>query len=193
VKNILLTGKPKSGKSTLLRKLIAKIPNKVGFVTNEVVENEGRVGFEIETSSGERTLLAHINFDKSQSVGKYGLNLNNLNEVLPTVENFKDEVLYLDEIGEMELKSEPFVELTRKYLDSENLCIATITSVYEDDFTREVKNRDDVTLFEIMEDNRDGVYEDVLKFLKEKSGIKILVSPNLSKTVLTSSTTSPNF
>ncbi len=166
VKNILLTGKPKSGKTTLLRKIIAQIPNKVGFVTNEIRKDDVRVGFEIETYSGERTVLAHIDFDKSHSVNKYGLNLDNLNKILPSVANFKDEILYLDEIGQMELQSQDFVLLAKKYLDAENICLTTLTSVYEDDFTKEVRERDNVIIYEITEENREKIYEEILCMLR---------------------------
>jgi nucleoside-triphosphatase len=170
VKNILLTGKPKSGKSTLLRKLIAKIPNKVGFLVNEILENGNRVGFEMETHLGEKAVIAHVGYEKEQSVGKYGIDINKLNELLP-VSFFENEILYLDEIGQMQLQSVQFIELTKKYLNSGNICVATISFVYEHPFILEVKGRDDVTVFEINEDNRDKVYEEILKFLEEKSGI----------------------
>jgi nucleoside-triphosphatase len=166
VKNILFTGKPKSGKTTLLRKIIAQIPNKVGFVTNEMRKDVVRVGFEIETHAGEKSVLAHVDFDKSLSVGKYGLNLDNLNKLLPSVEVFENEVLYLDEIGQMELQSQDFVQLARKYLDAKNICLATLTSVYEDGFTKEVRRRDDVTIYEITEENRDNLYEEILRKLR---------------------------
>jgi nucleoside-triphosphatase len=125
----------------------------------------------METHLGEKAVIAHIEYEKEQCVGKYGIDLNKLNELLPSVSFFKDEILYLDEIGQMQLQSEQFIEQTKKYLDSENICIATISSVYEHPFILEVKNRDDVTLFEITENNRNQVYEDILKFLEEKSGI----------------------
>ena len=63
IKNILITGKPKSGKSTLLKKLIREIPSPHGFITNEMTENGQRYGFEIETSAGEKFTLAQVNFE----------------------------------------------------------------------------------------------------------------------------------
>ena len=39
---------PKSGKSTFLKKLISNFENKVGFVTNEIREDDEKIGFEIE-------------------------------------------------------------------------------------------------------------------------------------------------
>ena len=72
-KNILLTGQPKSGKSTLLKKIIEDMQNKVGFVTNEILEMEGRIGFEIETSQGEKAIIAHIGLDTPNKVSRYSV------------------------------------------------------------------------------------------------------------------------
>jgi len=100
-KNIIITGEPKSGKSTLLKKLIADIPSGVGFVTNEMLGENGRVGFEIETYAKQKTILAHVDFETPNKVSKYFVNVNNLETILPSVSHFDNSnVLYLDEIGQ---------------------------------------------------------------------------------------------
>lgn len=48
--NILITGLPQSGKTTLLKTILTDFPQKTGFFTNEIRENGTRTGFEIETS-----------------------------------------------------------------------------------------------------------------------------------------------
>jgi len=48
--NILITGLPQSGKTTLLKSLLKNHPQKTGFFTHEMRENGTRTGFEIETS-----------------------------------------------------------------------------------------------------------------------------------------------
>ncbi len=48
--NILIVGLPKSGKTTLLKTILENYPKKTGFFTNEIRENDMRIGFEIETS-----------------------------------------------------------------------------------------------------------------------------------------------
>jgi nucleoside-triphosphatase THEP1 len=50
-KNILITGMPRSGKSTLLKNIISRIEDKVGFITHEIRKNGERTGFEIETNT----------------------------------------------------------------------------------------------------------------------------------------------
>ena len=166
-KNILITGLPKSGKSTLLKKVISNYEKKVGFVTNEIREGNERIGFVIETYLGEKSVLADINFKTKFKVSRYFVNVKNLNSIIPKVAKFNNEdLLFLDKIGQMELFSKKFRKLTLKYLDSSNICIATLSKVYNEKFIEQIKNRKDVILVEISEENRD---------LKEKY-IKILIS-----------------
>ncbi len=167
-KNILITGKPKSGKSTLLRKLISTIPNKVGFVTNEILGEDGRVGFEIETSAGHTAVLAHIDFQTEEKVSKYSVDIRNLESMLPEVSDFeKGDLLYLDEIGQMQLFSEKFKELVVQYLDSPNTCLATLSYVFEDDFTKQIKERGDIVLIEISAEDREEKGEFITQLLKK--------------------------
>ncbi len=155
-KNILITGKPKSGKSTLLRNLVSNIPDKVGFITNEIRNESGRVGFEIETNLGHKTILAHIDFKTPHKVSKYFVDVEKLDSIIPEVSRFgKDDLLYLDEIGQMELFSEAFKKLVLTFLNSENTCLATISAVYEDNFTQTIKKRKDIILVEISAEDRE--------------------------------------
>ena len=147
---------PKSGKSTLLKKVISGLENKVGFVTNEIRENGERIGFEIETHLGEKTTLADANFQTDFQVSKYFVDIDNLDKIIPKVSEFNNKnILFLDEIGQMQLFSESFKNLVLKYFDSPNTCIATVSKIYSDEFIDKIKKRNDVILIEITEENRD--------------------------------------
>jgi len=155
-KNILITGMPRSGKSTLLKKIIQQFDNKVGFVTNEVRKDGERIGFEIETNAGEKSMLANVDFKTNFKVSRYFVDIENLDLMISKVENFeKNDFLFLDEIGQMELFSEKFKVLVEKYLDSTNICIATLSKIYSDEFIEDIKRRNDIFLIEITEENRD--------------------------------------
>ncbi len=162
--NLIIRGIPKTGKSTLLKKTISDYENKIGFVTNEVRKNGERIGFEIETHSGEKSILAHVDLKSDFKVSKYFVNIANLDAIIPTVIKFnKNDLLFLDEIGQMELFSEKFKELTLQYLDSSNTCIATLSKVYSDNFTDQIKARKDVIIIEITKEN----HEEKSKYIKD--------------------------
>jgi nucleoside-triphosphatase THEP1 len=176
-KNILITGVPKSGKSTLLRKVIVEIPKKVGFVTNEILGENGRVGFEIETSTGQKATLSHVDFQTNIKVGKYFVDTDALKSVLPGVANFdSDDILYLDEVGEMQLHSEKFRALVHQYLDSKNTCLMTVSKVFQSDFIEELKGREDVLFVEVTAETRDERIEFVRLFLTKIQKAKGYVS-----------------
>lgn len=164
IKNILITGMPGSGKSTILDKVISKHTKKVGFVTREMRKGKDREGFEIETHAGDKIVFAHLSFNTRYKVSKYFVNIDNLESFLPKVSKFrKEEILYLDEVGQMQLFSEDFKELVLKYLDSDNISILTVSKIYDDEFIKSIRNREDVILIEINTENRD--YQ--LKFIKD--------------------------
>ena len=167
--NIILTGMPGSGKSTLLARLVEKIPKKRGFLTREILNEEGqRVGFECVGDNDYTQRLAHVDFkdpiNHQKRVGKYGVFVKGF-EAFINQRRFSDfsegEILYLDEIGQMQLYSEKFRELARAYLDSENLFLGTLSELYHNDFTEEIRNRKDVDIFEITPENRDCVLREL--------------------------------
>lgn len=155
-KNILITGKPRSGKSTLLEHAVERIEPKVGILVKELRENGERIAFEMVTHQNNRAIFCDTRVETPHKIGRYFFNLPNLEAMLPSVSHFEhNDFLYLDEIGQMQLLSAKFKDLTLKFLDSSNTCLATISYIYEDDFTRMVKERKDVILVEITEENRE--------------------------------------
>lgn len=155
---ILITGRPAVGKSTLLAKLLANcsLESKHGFLTEEVRDEEGaRVGFSLLSDTEETISLARIDKPTTYPVGKYYVDLVRFEAFLKSLELVKPEsLLYLDEIGQMQLLSPQFKELVEKYLDADNHFIGTITSVYKDEFVENIKSRRDVLTCEITPDNR---------------------------------------
>lgn len=167
LKNILITGVPKSGKSTVLKRVIEKISDKTGFLTSEIKENNIRTGFEIEASNDKKEILASVNFKTNIKVSKYCVKPENLDIIIPEISKFDEkDILYIDEIGQMELYSEKFKELVNKYLNSENTCICTLSKVFKSDFIDKIKRRTDLILIEINPENRE--YQ--LKFINALIG-----------------------
>lgn len=159
---VLLTGQPRSGKTTLMAKLIGRVANKQGFVTEEIREDGERVGFKLVSADGREAVLAHINIQSDYQVSRYFVDVKALDEFIEPLFDFEDDqLLYIDEIGQMELFSDKFKELVDKYLSASNKFLGTITSVYSDEFVDGVKNRNDIELIEVTPDNRDALVDEL--------------------------------
>lgn len=154
-KNILITWLPKSGKTTLLKSILADFDAKVWFWTDEIRIDGRRVGFGVVPSVWEKSILAHINNQGPLKVGKYWVDIQALDWIIPGIDQYTPaDILYIDEIGEMELYSPSFRGLVSSYLNSWNVCIMTLSEVFNDDFTRKIRCRDDIILVKITEENR---------------------------------------
>jgi len=150
----------------LLHKLINQIRNKTGFITEEIRENNERTGFKIITSHNEEATLASTQFLTQIKVARYFVSIENLEKVLLPLQNFDPkDVLYIDEIGQMELFSKSFKRLVNSYLNSSNFFIGTISKVYTDNFIEQILSRNDIELVEIMPENRGNIYESIAKHL----------------------------
>lgn len=168
---LLITGPPRGGKSTIVERLIEAIPGKSGFITKEVREAGERIGFEIITHTGARKILSSIRLDTPYKVprstgGVYNVDVDGFNHMLAPLFHYgTTDLLYIDEIGRMELFSEQFKALVETYLDAPNDFIGTIASAYEDDFTRSIKKRQDVTIIEITAEDREQKYNELRQLL----------------------------
>jgi len=181
--NIITMGAPRSGKTTILEKLIANTPNRFGFITSEILnDRKERSGFEMENHLGDRIILAHTKlFEDSHRVSKYTVCLENLECMISIISSFKEnDFLYLDEIGQMQLFSNDFKKLVLRFLDSPNTCIMTMASIHEDLFIEQIKKRNDIVFVEIVKKNREAkeifLWELLSKIEKAK---KYLSKPEL--------------
>lgn len=160
--NILITGEPHSGKSTLLAQVVSGFENKQGFITQEILECGGRTGFEIISEVGDRTILASVSSPSEQRVSRYGVEVANLGKFVAGLQHPREgTLLYVDEIGQMQLFSEPFKQYVTNCLNSPNLFLATLTSVYKDSFTEKLKARDDIEVVELTVDNRNVIRQQI--------------------------------
>jgi nucleoside-triphosphatase len=168
--NYLLTGHPGVGKTTIIKKLLEKLKLPAGgFYTEEIREDNMRMGFAIVTLSGLKGVLAHRNFKSRYKVGDYGVGVYTLDRIgvkeiqMCLVEK---KVIVIDEIGKMELLSPEFQEAVKKALDADNLVLGTIT-LARHPFAEKVKARDDVKIYEVTRENQDQVLKTLTKELKK--------------------------
>jgi len=160
---LLLTGTPGVGKTTVLLKTVRMLKEKGycvgGMVIREVRENGVRVGFEIlDLNSGRSGWLAHVNQKSGPHVGKYRVNMEDLDFVgakAVEVAVEKCAVIAIDEVGPMELFSEKFKEATRKALEDSKPVVAVVHWKAHDKLINEAKNRQDTETFTVTQANRD--------------------------------------
>lgn len=168
---LLITGRPKSGKSTILGNLISNIVHRRGFITREIVKDQRRTGFVVEDMDYRSVVLAQTKNPTSLQVGRFHVQPEVLAQFTQNLSHPQGgELLYIDEIGQMQLHSDEFKSLVAVYLDAPNDFVATISSVYTDEFTERILKRDDVVLFQIEDTNRDDV-ERSLRIALSKKGL----------------------
>jgi nucleoside-triphosphatase len=161
-KNVLYTGVPGCGKSTVIEKIVQRIDRpRTGFFTREIRAGGRRTGFSITTLDGKHGMLAHIDIRSRKRVGRYGVNLPDIDEIaVPSMVPADDAVIVVvDEIGKMECLSALFRQTLMKVLDSANTLVGSI-SLKGDAFIDAVKQRPDTLLITVAEKNRDYLVEE---------------------------------
>jgi nucleoside-triphosphatase len=131
-----------------------------GFLTREIRDGRRRVGFEIETFAGDRGLLAHVDLPGPPRVGRYGVNLDEFERLALRSLEAPASVVLIDELGKMELASEPFREAVRNLFDGPVTIVATVHT-FRYPFTDALKRRSDVSVVKLTASNRDSLPEEL--------------------------------
>jgi nucleoside-triphosphatase len=126
----LLTGKPGSGKTSLIKQAVAELEGTAGgFYTEEIRSQGTRLGFKLISLDGYETILAHIDFNKRFQVGKYGVDVESLEKagVSALRQAAKQcDLVVVDEIGKMELFSSDFREVVLQIIGGGRKVLGTI-------------------------------------------------------------------
>jgi nucleoside-triphosphatase len=159
-----ITGKPKIGKSTIIKEVIGRLKTEGiaagGMLTSDIHERGRRVGFSIEDiNSGVKGVLAHVH-QGGTKVGKYGVNLIDLdsigaNSIKDAISSPDIAVVIVDEIGPMELKSKRFINAIEEAISSDKHIIVSVHQRSEHELVRRIKH--DFEIFVVTEENRDEI------------------------------------
>ena len=165
MKHLLIVGRPGIGKTTLMKRLTQALRHRPidGFLTEEMREQEQRTGFWLSALDGRQVLLAHRRLEGGIRVGPYQVNASVLEQVaVPVIHRAIRHafVLFLDELGRMELCSTAFQAAVQEAFDRGPSVVAT-AGVSPIPFLTALKRRKDVELIPLSSANRDAVEEEL--------------------------------
>jgi nucleoside-triphosphatase len=128
---VALTGRPGVGKTTLIERVLADLPGSAGgMITREIRRCGYRIGFAvIDIATGVEGVLAHLHQPRGPKVGRYRVNLDDLESIgIGAIERSLDAgtLTVIDELAPMEITSPRFVPIVQRALDEEGpLLIST--------------------------------------------------------------------
>jgi len=165
----LITGRPGTGKTSLIKQAVADMGDKAGGFYTEEIRSQGiRKGFRLVTLDGQSAILAHVDIHSPYRVSRYGVDIDSLDRVgvsalLKAAEQCN--LVVVDEIGKMELFSANFREAVLKLIDSGKRVLGTIM-LKPDPWADAIKHRPEVRLVSVAGTNYRLVLAELRNWLK---------------------------
>jgi nucleoside-triphosphatase len=168
---LLLTGSPGVGKTTVLLRVVEALKAKGysvgGMLSREARLSGVRVGFEVlDLRNNRRGWLANVNQPSGPQVGKYHVNLADLDSIgaeaiMKAIEDC--DVIAIDEVGPMELFSEKFRMAVGKAVECEKAVVGVVHWKAKDRLIEEVKKREGTEIITITQENRSKLHETIIE------------------------------
>ena len=168
-KKIAITGKPGCGKTTLCKKVFQKLDRSAGgLITEEIRKDKKRIGFQLKDLSTRKVgLLSHTRKCSGPRVGRYSVCIDQLDSLgTSAVQNGvkNKDLLIIDEIGPMELKSQKFIDAVKSSLKAETDCLFSIHRRSNHPLLKTIREKFQVK--KLTKDNRNEMLEIILSTFK---------------------------
>lgn len=168
---IAVTGSPGIGKSTVVSKAAEKLANQPGFKiggiqTAEIRKEGKREGFLIrDLATGKNGVLSSVR-GSGPRVGKYHVNLEDLEKIGANAlrSALECDMIVIDEVGPMELKSEAFVLAVEAVLESNKPVLAVLHRSSSHQLVQRMRKEFEVLI--VNEENRDELPEKIFARLR---------------------------
>jgi len=170
---VFFTGDPGCGKTTTLKNTIRLLTNRGisvgGMLSGEIRDRGVRVGFSLEDILTHATgTLAHVNQDAGPRIGRYRVNLEDLENIgVTAIERAISEtgvnVIAVDELGPMELNSNSFVRAVQEALVAPKHFLGTIHKRAADSLVIEIKSNPTFQIVEVTPKSRDAIPAEVVE------------------------------
>jgi nucleoside-triphosphatase len=162
---IFLTGEPGCGKTTAVKKTCEMMTSRSkklgGILSGEIREGGARIGFSLEdVLTHETGTLAHIDQKEGPRVGKYRVNLADIQRIgVAAIRRATAEadVIIVDELGPMELNSMPFILAVEMALASTKHFVGTIHKRASHYLVAAIKSNPSYQILEVTPQNRNEI------------------------------------
>ena len=154
----LLTGKPRAGKSTLIKKLINEIGSETcgGFYTEEITNSiNERIGFRCVSVDGESVEIARVESPSIEEFEDFAL------RVLQEAMSLK-RIIVIDEIGFMQMLSPSFQRKVQEIIYDNRIVLGTVPLDSHPGIDKIIYNKE-VQLVSVNESTRDMITEFLVK------------------------------
>lgn len=173
INNIFLTGSIHSGKTTIINKVIAELPELQisGFRTIPIFENRIKKGFYLESFDGLKKIFAHTDLNRTEQFDIYKFDYTIFEDFGVSILKqalSEDGVIIMDEIGMMEQHAEAFCAVIEQCLNAPRLVLGAVQK-RATWFLKILEDRVDTEIFSVSDENRNALPDQIISLIKQDS------------------------